>query len=152
MGKIVQVRQRGFEAIGGKDIQMPQRADKGSCGYDFYSPTNVTLKPNEQKLIFTGIKAYMLEDEALIMNVRSSQGELRLQLANTQGWIDSTYYGNPKNDGDIGIFLRNESDKTYCIQKDDKIAQCMFIKYLTTDDDSPLSNMREGGFGSTGVK
>jgi dUTP pyrophosphatase len=131
---------------------LPRRADIGSCAYDFYSPIDVIIPPNCQVIIWTDIKAYMQPNEVLILNVRSSQGKLRVQLANTQGWIDSTYYNNSDNEGNIGIFLRNEGTKDYVINAGDKICQGMFINYLITDDDDPILQNRLGGFGSTGVK
>ena len=56
------------------------------------------------------IKAYMKDDERLEIVVRSSMGG-KFMLANTQGWIDSDYYENEDNDGNIGIFLKNISNK-----------------------------------------
>lgn len=148
---------RGFELVSPEkkktnnmNIKLPQRADVGSCAYDFYSPISCILKSNEQKLIWTDIKAYMQPNEVLILNVRSSQGKPRIQLANTQGWVDSTYFNNPDNEGNIGIFLRNEGTEDYVINEGDKICQGMFINYLITDDDNPVSQTRQGGFGSTG--
>ena len=155
-------RTRGFELVENKKHKdftavIPQRADVGSCGYDLYSPINVVVKPNEQVLIFTDLKAYMLKDEVLIMNVRSSQGKIRISLANTIGWIDSTYYNNPDNEGNIGIYIKNNGSEDYRIYnsvesggKEFKaIAQVMFTKYLITDEDLPLSQDRKGGFGSS---
>jgi dUTP pyrophosphatase len=149
-------RIRGFEQVleykkNTIITQLPQRADIGSCAYDFYSPISVEIQPNEQILIWTDIKAYMQLDEVLILNVRSSQGKPRVQLANTQGWVDNTYYNNIGNEGNIGIFLRNEGAEPYIINCGDKIAQGMFIKYLVTDEDNPASRIRLGGFGSSGV-
>lgn len=151
------IKLRGFEqVIENKKhnvmVMTPKRADIGSCAYDFYSPIDVTISPNNQILIWTDIKAYMQPNEALILNVRSSQGKPRIQLANTQGWIDSTYYNNPNNEGNIGIFLRNEGTEDYVINAGDKICQGMFINYLIKDNDMPISQIRLGGFGSTGVK
>jgi dUTP pyrophosphatase len=148
-------RLRGFEQVIEKKkhnvmVMSPRRADVGSCAYDFYSPINITISPNNQILIWTDIKAYMQPDEVLILNVRSSQGKPRIQLANTQGWIDSNYYNNPDNEGNIGIFLRNEGTEDYIINAGDKICQGMFINYLMVDNDEPISQMRLGGFGSSG--
>lgn len=132
------------------DIQEPRRADSGACASDVYSPVCRVIEPDEQMLIWTDVKAYMQQGEVLIANVRSSQGEPRIQLANTQGWIDQTYYGNPKNDGNIGIYLRNEGSEPYHIERGDRIAQLMFIPFLVPDNDNPIHNKREGGFGSSG--
>ena len=128
---------------------LPTRATKGSGAYDFYAKTNYVVKPNEVAKIWTDVKAEMDNDVILLINVRSSMGGI-WELANTQGWIDSDYFNNVKNDGNIGIFLRNTSDEIQVINKGDRIAQGMFTHYLVTIDDEPLSDVRNGGFGSSG--
>lgn len=131
------------------ETSLPRRATKGSCAYDFYAKTNYTVKPNEIVKIWTDIKAEMDEDVVLLINVRSSMSG-KFTLSNTQGWIDSDYYSNEKNDGNIGIFLKNISNETLTIEKGDRIAQGMFTHYLITVDDNPISEERVGGFGSSG--
>ena len=90
----------------------------------------------------------MENDEFLMIDVRSSMGG-KFMLANTIGIIDSDYYSNPDNDGNIGIFLKNISNDTQVIKKDDRIAQGIFVKYLKADNDYYSSNLRKGGHGST---
>lgn len=145
---------RGFEIISGdnrksKYARIPTRATSRSAAYDFYSPDDYTVQPNEVAKIWTDIKAYMLKDEILILNVRSSMGG-KFMLANTQGWIDSDYYNNPDNEGNIGIFLKNISNEPQTIKQGDRIAQGMFTKYLTCDNERVLNRERQGGFGSSG--
>ena len=43
-------------------LKLPKRATKGSAGYDFYAPFNITLKPGETIKIPTGIRVYMEEN------------------------------------------------------------------------------------------
>ena len=131
------------------ETSLPRRATKGSGAYDFYAKTNYTVKPNEIVKIWTDVKAEMNSDVILLINVRSSMGG-KWELINEQGWIDSDYYSNEKNDGNIGVFLRNVSEETLTIEKGDRIAQGMFTHYLITDDDNPISEERKGGFGSSG--
>ena len=152
----LQPKQRGFVVVDDAyrkfpydEIQSPARADFGSCAYDMYCPTVIVIEPNEQILIWTDVKAYMLLDEVLVANVRSSMGKIRIQLANTIGWVDSTYYSNKGNDGNIGLFLRNEGTEQFIINTGDRIAQVMFQKYLIADDDNVLHGERIGGFGSS---
>jgi len=133
------------------EIKLPTRATKSSIAYDFYSSTDVTIKPMQSALIWTDVKAKFNDNEALLINVRSSMGKQPIMLANTQGWVESDYYSNPDNDGNIGINLLNLGNTPYIIEKGDRIAQGMFINYLTTDDDNTTAE-RLGGFGSTGVK
>jgi dUTP pyrophosphatase len=118
--------------------------------YDFYANANYTVKPNEIVKIWSDVKAYMGDDECLILNVRSSMGG-KFMLANSQGWIDSDFYGNESNDGNIGIFLKNISNETLEIKSGDRIAQGAFFNFLVADNGN-TDNERKGGFGSTGVK
>lgn len=131
------------------DIQLPTRASEYSIAYDIYSPINVTIPPMQSKLIWTDVKVQFETDEALLINVRSSMGKNKIMLANTQGWIESDYYENNSNDGNIGINLFNLGEKDYVIKKGDRIAQCMLIKYLTFENGN-TDKKRNGGFGSSG--
>lgn len=123
-------------------ITLPTRGTSKAMAYDFYAPTNYIIQPGETVKIWTDITAYMKDDEGLILNVRSSQGG-KFILANTQGWIDCDYTGF-----NIGVFLTNISDNTQTIKQGDRIAQGMFINYLTADTGN-TDNIRTGGFGST---
>ncbi len=147
------MRTRGFEiALGyeGESINLPKRATLYSAGYDIASAISTEIKPNEMKLIPTGLKAYMLKDEILKIYIRSSLAVKKgAMLANNVGIIDSDYYGNVKNDGHILVPIYNFSNKVFIINKDEKIAQGIFEKYLTTDIDKPNKDLRVGGFGSS---
>lgn len=144
---------RGFEEVRydmrrtDGDITLPTRATKNSMAYDFYSNSTYHIKPNEIAKIWTDVKAYMKFGECLIINVRSSMGG-KFMLANSQGWIDGDYYSNQDNDGNIGIFLKNISDKEIVIHRGDRIAQGAFMNYLIADNGN-TDNERIGGFGST---
>ena len=145
---------RGFELISEKnkktdnaDIILPKRATKNSAAYDFYSNNECAILPNRVVKFWTDVKAYMQPDEFLMLDVRSSMGG-KFMLANTIGIVDSDYYDNEDNEGNIGIFLKNISDEPQIIHVGDKIGQGLFVKYLTTDDDE-TTKIRKGGFGST---
>ena len=131
------------------DVALPTRVTKSSIAYDFYSPINITIKPMQSVMIWTDIKAHFNDDEALLINVRSSMGKHPVMIANTQGWIESDYYSNADNDGNIGIRLLNLGTEPYIIKRGDRIAQGMFIKYLTADNGN-TGVQRTGGFGSSG--
>ena len=132
-----------------KNITLPVRATKSSVAYDFYSPIDYVLKSGERKLIFTNVKAQFNEDEALILAVRSSMGKSGICLANGIGIIESDYYSNEGNDGNLGFFLYNFSEEDYVIKVGDKIGQGFFTKYLTVDNEEEIAATRKGGFGST---
>lgn len=129
--------------------KMPQRATKNSAGYDLYSPIDVVIAPKGMEMIWTNIKAQFEADEMLLLCVTSGMGKNQIMLANTIGVIDSDYYGNVSNDGNLGLRLYNFGDNDYIIKKGDKIGQGVFMKYLTVDDEPEIDNVRVGGFGST---
>jgi dUTP pyrophosphatase len=70
-------------------------------------------------------------------------------LANGTGIIDSDYYQNPDNDGNIAFCLYNTNDKPVLIEKGERIAQGIFINYLQADNGNTEIE-RIGGIGSTG--
>jgi len=133
------------------EVILPTRADARSAGYDFYAPIDIIVPPQGKTLLWTNVKAYMQEDEVLQIYPRSSMGIKKgLMLSNTVGIIDSSYYGNPDNDGNIGLALLNTSGKGITIKAGERIAQGIFIKYLRADNDETLHEERTGGFGSSG--
>lgn len=132
------------------EIQLPTRASEHSAGYDFYSPVDAVIQPNEMVMIWTDVKAHMYYDNALLIMPRSSMGKQPVMIANTVGLIDSDYYGNESTDGNIGFRLLNLGTTPYEIKAGDRIGQGIFIKYGTVKDDN-ATGTRTGGFGSTGT-
>lgn len=149
---------RGFEIVSDRfrvhpnaKIQLPIRGDDRSAGYDIRVPIEVTIKPNERKVVFTDIKAYMQDDEVLDIYVRSSIGVKRgIHLSNGTGIIDASSYGNTTNDGNIGLSLWNTNDFDVTIKAGERICQGVFKTYLIADHDEYLESKRTGIFGSSG--
>lgn len=106
-----------------------------------------SLKP---LLVPTGIKVYMQPNEVLMLFSRSS-GPLkrRLILPNSVGIVDADYYNNPANEGELFIQMINYGLTDYHIKKGERIAQGIFVSYLTADDEELPQADRKGGFGST---
>ena len=133
------------------DTKLPTRKTKGSAGYDFYLPCDVVLEPyGDSPIIQTGVKAYMPEDEVLLLFIRSSVGIMKnVTLSNSVGVIDASYCDNPDNEGNIGLKLHNNSPHTVTFKKGERIMQGVFVKYGVVDDDNATEE-RKGGIGSTG--
>ena len=147
---------RGFEIAKGfenKGINLPERKTKYSAGYDIEAAED-TVIPSFKKgmaptLIKTGIKAYMQDDEVLMLYNRSSNPKKKgLILANSVGVIDKDYYGNPDNDGHIMFAFYNIKDEDTVIKKGEAIGQAVFQKYFISDGDV-AEGERMGGFVST---
>ncbi len=147
---------RGFEVAKGfenMEVNLPVRKTKYSAGYDVEAVEDTVIpaftpgaKPT---LVKTGIKAYMPEDEYLMIANRSSNpGKKGLILANGIGIIDRDYYENPDNDGHIMFAFYNIKAEDITIKKGDAIGQAIFQKYFIADGDNSTEE-RTGGFGST---
>lgn len=151
---------KGFEE---QEINLPKRTTEHAAGYDFESAESVTVVPIwrsilngvnvKPQLVHTGIKASMESDEALFMYNRSGNPIKRfLLLGNGVGVVDSDYYENPDNDGEIMFQFWNFGLAPVHIEKGERIGQGVFKKFLLTDDDTKPKRKRVGGHGSTGVE
>lgn len=147
---------RGFTLLT-DDAILPTRGTRKSAGYDFYIPkvngedATYTINPGETVKIKSDVAAYMGENEVLCIHIRSSVGiKKNCSLPNCTGIIDSDYYMNPDNKGNIILAIRNDGTEPVTFKSGDKVAQGIFMNYLTADNDNVLSEERLGGVGSTG--
>lgn len=131
-------------------LKLPKRATVGSAGYDFYTPFDFELKPNETIKIPTGIRAKIENGWVLMICPRSGLGfKFRMQLNNTVGIIDSDYFGSD-NEGHIMVKITNASNegKIISLKSGEAFAQGLFLPFGITEDDD-ATDIRNGGFGST---
>lgn len=177
---------RGFEVVkqehrtlSDEVVKLPIRSTKTSAGYDFFATQNLVIKPQQKVKFKTDVKAYMDTDEVLLMDVRSSIGAgSDLMIANTIGVVDSDFYENVDDDGNIRISLRNlkpemtirgfakvvdingliwdmpliedlTEENTVTIKAGERVAQGIFVKYLEADNGNSDIE-RTAGTGSTG--
>lgn len=142
-------------------ITLPRRSTSGSAGYDFYLPfDNIPLFNNEPVVIPTGIKMELMNGYFLGLFPRSSYGyKYGMRLENTVGIIDADYYNNTDNEGHISakisIHPYTENDTVIkspklTLVRGDRYMQGIIMGYGLTIDDDPISDVREGGVGSTG--
>lgn len=133
------------------NIKLPKRATKGSAGYDFYAPVDVTFDKGKSTLVPTGIRSKIDDGWVLSIYPRSGLGfKHRCQLDNTVGIIDSDYYGS-SNEGHIMIKIScdaHDEGHSAVVNAGDGFAQGIFTQFgITVDDDA--NDVRDGGFGST---
>jgi len=135
------------------NAKVPFRATIGSAGADLFAcvETDIVLKPDERKLIPTGI-AIEINDincGAFIFPRSSVSYKSGVSLANCVGVIDSDYRG------EIKVPLINHSDTDFIIHNGDRIAQLLVMPIIIPDfiEASELNDTDrgDGGFGSTGV-
>ena len=136
---------RGFLKVNEElDTKLPERQTKASAGYDFYVIEDVEIPAYGTVMLPTNVKAYMKDDEVLMLYARSSLAIKRgLILQNTTGIIDSDFFPH-----EIKVALRNTTDQPVKLLKNERCAQGIFLKYLVSDNGN-LDNTRDGGIGST---
>lgn len=147
---------RGFEVVSDKfrkypdcEIILPCRATNFSAGYDICCNESFNLMPGSTIVLYTDVKSKMKSDEVLKVYIRSSIAIKKdTILINKVGIIDSDYYSNPKNDGNILLPLKNIGNVFQSFEKGERIAQGIFQKYLYIENDF-INTVREGGVGST---
>ena len=150
------MKQRGFEIVTDykdKGIHIPVRKTARSAAYDLEAAEDIVLtsfqKGMKPTLIPTGLKAYMEDDEVLLLVPRSSSPKKQgISFPHSIGVIDADYYNNVDNEGHIFVQCINLKEEDVTIKKGDAICQAIFQKFLITDDDR-ASGERVGGFGST---
>lgn len=130
--------------------KLPERSTAISAGYDFYNPEEVEIQAGQIKYVKTGVKAVFPEGEMLMLCNRSSNPKKKgLVLANGVGIVDSDYYNNPENEGEIAFAFMNITNEPVVIEAGEKLGQAIFVKFGIVDDDN-AEDSRIGGFGSTG--
>ena len=137
-----------------EDLKLPERSTKNSAGYDFYAITPMVIMPYElgkkPAMIPTGVKVKMPDDEFLMLVNRSSNpAKKNLIIPQGMGIVDSDYYNNESNEGEMFFAYYNLSEFPIGINAGEKLGQGIFMKYYVTDDDK-ADGERVGGFGSTG--
>ena len=142
------MKNRGFKILEGyedKNIILPTRKTAFSAGYDLQAAEDIFIEEGKISIVPTGLKAFMLSDEVLLIYIRSSLAvKHNLMLANNVGVIDADYQDH--------ILLPVVSFQgNFEIKKGMRIAQGIFQKYLTVDGDKiGEGEKRIGRFGSTG--
>lgn len=132
-----------------RDAVLPKYATEGSAGFDLYTVEDVSIYPNETKVISTGLKMEIPEGYELQIRPRSGISlKTTIRIANSPGTIDSDYRG------EIGIIVWNVGNEKVDIPKHTRIAQGVLAKVdkaIFIDVDELTNTSRgEGGFGSTG--
>ena len=90
------------------------------------------------------------EDEALFLFNRSSNPKKKgLIILNGVGVVDSDYYNNADNEGELAFVFYNMLNEDVTLEAGEKLGQGIFMKYAKVDNDTAEAE-RTGGFGSTG--
>ncbi len=126
---------------------IPHYAHPGDAGLDLFSLETYELQPQERKAFATGI-AIELEPGYVSLIKDKSGLAAKYGIHTLAGVIDAGYRGEYK------IVLINHGNKSYTINKGDKIAQLLIMPVIQVEvnevDELTDSSRGVGGFGSTG--
>lgn len=126
-----------------------QKADSYKKEYTLEEVKELTegLRPT---IVRTGLKAEFPEDYVCILVLRSSIGlKCGLTMPHGFGTLDSDFFSNQDNDGEIGFIVENNLPIDIKLKKGDIIGQALFIKRENISDEKIVENIRTGGYGST---
>lgn len=139
------------------EAQKPVYATAGAACFDLHAVLEddvhlqhgLTVNPDCQAIIRTGLAFQVPEGHVMLINSRSGHGfKNSVRLSNATGVIDSDYRGEVK------VALQNDGRAKFKVTHGDRIAQAMILPIsavsLVEADQLSETARGAGGFGSTG--
>ncbi len=118
----------------------------GDAGYDLRASDSVTIWPDDQVLVPTGVCIALPAGYVGLIKDRSSMANARIYTH--AGVIDASYRG------EVLVLLENRSDEPFRVVPGHRIAQLLVIPIATPELEPvlclPDTERGDGGFGSTG--
>lgn len=135
------------------NAKTPTCGSSCAAGYDLYACMNLesyTLHPGETFKVGTGLAIQPPKGYFGAIFARSGLATKQgLRPANCVGVCDEDYTG------EYIVAMRNDSSHAQTIHDGDRIAQLVFLPYLSVEfeeiDSLDETNRGSGGFGSTGI-
>ena len=131
---------------------LPKYQTKQSAGVDScaFLSSDLVLKPNDRKLIGTGLHIALPDGYEAQIRPRSGLAfKHGITIINSPGTIDADYRG------EIKIALINHSNEDFVIKSGDRIAQMVISKYeqisFSLTESLDETERGEGGYGHTGI-
>ena len=135
-----------------KDLYRPEKATKGSAGFDLLASINnpLEIEAGKSLLVPCGFSLQMPNHFEAQVRPRSGLAlKNSVTVLNTPGTIDSDYRG------EICVILINHAQVSFKISRGMRIAQIIFKETpevnLVEVDELDNTKRGSGGFGSTGV-
>lgn len=122
-------------------------------GLDLRVTEDITLFPNEVKMVPSGISVWLQDPFLLgLVYIRSSVGRMGVRLANGTGVIDPDYQG------ELIQCLHNYGGKSITFSAGDRVAQLIVTPQISINKHLQLvcqftseTERATGGFGSSGI-
>ena len=133
-----------------KTLPLPIYHTKGSAGFDLYAREETVIEPKTIALVPSNLIIVIPEGLMLMVASRSSTPKKKgLTPPHGIGVIDNGYCGP---DDEIKIMVYNFTDNKVTVEKGERIAQGIFIKFEQGEWEEVeiIEAPNRGGFGSTG--
>lgn len=130
-------------------VPTPGYETPGAVAFDLAAAEEVTLTPQERRLVPTGLVVCVPDGHVLILAPRSSNAKKGVMFANGIGIIDQDYCGP---DDQLYLALYNIGQEPYTVKKGERIGQGMIVPVSRAafQETDALDAPNRGGFGSTG--
>jgi dUTP pyrophosphatase len=134
-----------------KDLPLPKRHTEGAAAFDLVARETVTIPAHAVGYVPLNLAIETPPGHFMMLAARSSTHKKGLIPANGFGIIDPDFSGD--ND-EIKIPLLNFTDAAVTVERGDRIAQAMFVKFgdYEWEEVDTMPNKTRGGFGTTGNK
>lgn len=130
------------------DFLKPEYATEYSSAADLKTAVDITIRAKTRAKVPTGVRLTGLPEANMDIQVRARSGlahKYGLMLANGIGTIDADYKD------EICVLLYNSGDEDVTFKVGDRVAQIILTNRGTFKNVPVRSNVRKGGFGSTGT-
>ena len=132
-----------------ENAYLPVRANPTDAGADLISPVDIVVPAKGHVFIGFGIAIELSENTVGLIFARSGLGSnFGITPRNAVGVIDCKYRN------EIGMMVKNDSDKDHFIFAGERIAQLVILPVFTPEiyevNELDMTGDRKGGFGSTG--
>ncbi len=134
-----------------KNLPLPRYQTEGAAAFDLTARVEVIIEPKSIGYVPVNVAVETPHDHFLLVAARSGTHKKGLIIANGIGIIDPDFRGN---EDEIKVVYYNFTDKAVSIEKGERIAQAIFVKFLRPEWEEAdiLDGKTRGGFGSTGHK
>ena len=140
-----------IKKLNNNSFDLPKYQTEGSVGMDLsaFIENDILIKPNERKLIPTGIALSLPQNIEGQVRPRSGLSlKYGITVLNSPGTIDSDYRG------EIKVILINHGNEDFLIKNNDRIAQLVFNEVVKVSfkevNNLDQTSRDQKGFGSTG--